>query len=85
MLSTIHSLAHYLYQVDFYFRFFFVYSYSHATYIDHGGVNFTQVSRPQSAQGGSLQAPLFALRPGLSQRKDDSYQGNDKGKRQRKA
>ena len=40
------------------FFFFFVYSYSHATYIDHGGVHFSRFSRPRSAQGGSLQAPL---------------------------
>jgi len=30
--------------------FFFVYSYSNATYVDHGGVHFAQVSCPQSAQ-----------------------------------
>jgi len=29
---------------------FFVYSYSHATYIDHGGVHFAQFSCPQSAR-----------------------------------
>jgi len=30
--------------------FFFVYSYSHTAFLDYGGVLFTQVSRPQSAQ-----------------------------------
>jgi len=42
-----------------FFFFFFVYSYSHATYIDHGGVHFARFSCPQSARGGSLQAPLM--------------------------
>ena len=37
---------------------FFVYSYSHATYIDHGGVHFAWFSSPQSTRGGSLQVPL---------------------------
>jgi len=48
--------------------FFFVYSYSHATYIDHGGVHFTQVSRPLSARWRHVASSPFALRPGLSQR-----------------
>jgi len=30
--------------------FFFVYSYSHVTYVDHGGVHLTQFSYPQSAR-----------------------------------
>jgi len=38
--------------------FFLVYTYSHTAFLDYGGVHFTQVSHPQSAQGGSLQAPL---------------------------
>jgi len=29
---------------------FFIYSYSHATYIDHGGVHSAQFSCPQSAR-----------------------------------
>ena len=41
-----------------YVHIFFVYSYSHAASIDHSGVHFLRVSRPQSARGGSLQAPL---------------------------
>jgi len=36
--------------------FFFVYSYSHSTYLDHGGVHYIRFSCPQSARGGSLQA-----------------------------
>jgi len=32
------------------YQFFFVYSYSRATYIDHGGVHFTQFSCPPSAR-----------------------------------
>jgi len=62
--------------------FFFVYSYSHATYIDHGGVHFTRFSRPQSARGGSLQAPLVpSARPS---RQVVAHQGNRQRKDKRK-
>ena len=39
--------------------FFFINSYSHATYVDHGGVHFTRFSCPQSARRGSLEAPIL--------------------------
>ena len=35
----------------------FVYSYSHATYIDHGGVHFAQFPVRSPRSGGTLQAP----------------------------
>jgi len=40
--------------------FFFVYPYSHATYIDHGGVHFIQFP-VHSRREGPLQAPLCPL------------------------
>jgi len=47
--------------------FCFVYSYSHSTYTDHGGVHFARVSCPQSAQWWHVGSSPFALRLGLSQ------------------
>jgi len=64
------------------FFFFFVYSYSHVTYIDHGGIHFARFSRPQSARGGSLQAPLVpSARP--SRKRLLRTKEMDKGKRQK--
>jgi len=68
--------------VDCFFLFCFVYSYSHATYIDHGGVHFTRFSRTHSARGGSLQAPLVpSARPS---RKVIAHQGNRQREDKRK-
>jgi len=64
--------------------FFFVYSYSRATYIDHGGVHFTLFSCPQSARWRLVASSLFALRPGLSQ-KDEKRTKEITKERQRKA
>jgi len=38
-------------------EFFFVYPYSHATYIDHGGVYFARFPVRSPRTGGTLQAP----------------------------
>jgi len=38
--------------------FFFVHSYSHSTYIDHGGVHFAQFPVRSPLSGGTLQALL---------------------------
>ena len=46
---------------------FFVYSYSHSSYIDHGGVHFDRFSCPQSAPWPQVASSSFALRLGLSQ------------------
>ena len=48
------------------FPFFFVCSYSHASYLDHGGVHFAQFSCPLSARWRHVARSPFALRPGLS-------------------
>jgi len=49
--------------------FFFLIHYSHATCGDHGEVMYSPFPVRCPRSGGSLQAPLFALRPGLSHEK----------------
>jgi len=47
---------------------FFIYSYSHSTYIlDHGGVHFAQFSCPQPVRRWHVASSPYVLRPGLSQ------------------
>ena len=48
-------------------QFFFLFiHYSRATYLDHGGDMYSPFPVRCPRSGGSLQAPPFALRPGLS-------------------